>query len=312
VSASRLPNSQASSLTSKGFTRNEVIEKGEYFLDHMIASGAPISGSTGASGAAPKFLLREDAQGLFYADGALPDKETKKCWLVKFPRGKLSSDLEILKVENALFEVAKRSGLNAFGVCNWQENTLFLERFDRRIEDNGAVSYLGLESFYSAIGSVIFGEFKTHDEFLNLIANVSTSPLEDIAEYICRDVFNRMCRNTDNHGRNVSFLKTNGTIGLAPIYDVAPMAWDSEGIVRSTNWKDSSKEWLLMVKNLSEKKHLNKQKLRKCLEEKFFSLSRAWEYLCEFEDCESYLKRKIGSEEWNAPLLFAKSLLKEI
>jgi len=43
--------------------------------------------------------------------------------------------------------------------------------------------------------------------------------------------------NSDNHGRNTSFLKGNGYIKLAPIYDFASMKADPEGISRTIKWQ---------------------------------------------------------------------------
>lgn len=42
--------------------------------------------------------------------------------------------------------------------------------------------------------------------------------------------------NVDNHGRNSSILRGNGTINLSPIYDFAPMKADNDMIVRTTIW----------------------------------------------------------------------------
>jgi serine/threonine-protein kinase HipA len=115
----------------KGFQKSEVIAMGELFLEHMINSGSPVSGSTGASGAAPKFLLREGFNDLWYADGTLSDKLTKTCWFVKFPRGKTKSDLEILQSEADLFHVARRCGLDAQGPEFFNIDVAFLSRFFR-------------------------------------------------------------------------------------------------------------------------------------------------------------------------------------
>lgn len=40
----------------------------------------------------------------------------------------------------------------------------------------------------------------------------------------------------DNHGRNTAFMRYQGEIKLAPIYDFAPMKADPKGIPRSTKW----------------------------------------------------------------------------
>ena len=64
----------------------------------------------------------------------------------------------------------------------------------------------------------------------------STSGEDDVVEYVLRDFFNVMVSNTDNHGRNSSLLKAADSVRLSPLYDVAPMRFDPEGIVRNTRW----------------------------------------------------------------------------
>jgi serine/threonine-protein kinase HipA len=52
-----------------------------------------------------------------------------------------------------------------------------------------------------------------------------------------RDVLNLALGNTDNHVRNTSVLKTpDGRVALSPIYDLAPMIIDRDGIPRVSRW----------------------------------------------------------------------------
>lgn len=70
------------------------------------------------------------------------------------------------------------------------------------------------------------------------ISRHAADPKIEIIEYIRRDILNAALRNTDNHGRNTSFLKRDdGFVALSPIYDFAPMFLDPEGIPRSSRWE---------------------------------------------------------------------------
>ena len=60
-----------------------------------------------------------------------------------------------------------------------------------------------------------------------------------IGDYLRRDLINKILGNADNHGRNTSILRTRDTVRLAPIYDLAPMVMDQEGITRTTKWPAS-------------------------------------------------------------------------
>jgi serine/threonine-protein kinase HipA len=57
-----------------------------------------------------------------------------------------------------------------------------------------------------------------------------------LSEYLRRDLINQSLGNTDNHGGNLSILRGKERVSFAPIYDVAPMVMDIEGVVRITRW----------------------------------------------------------------------------
>jgi serine/threonine-protein kinase HipA len=57
-----------------------------------------------------------------------------------------------------------------------------------------------------------------------------------VADYLRRDLINKILGNSDNHGRNTAIIRTRDTLRLAPIYDLAPMVMDVEGITRTTKW----------------------------------------------------------------------------
>ena len=304
-SDSIMQNSNPSKIV--GFSKSDVLLNNEHFIDHMISAGAPVSGSTGASGAAPKFLLRENSDGLYFADGVLPDLETKHSWLVKFPRGKHQSDYDILKSEALLFSIAKLSGLDAQGQCFFENGALFVERFDRIKKTSGEIELYGLESFYSAIGSTIYGEFEKHDNFLSLIAKHSTQPETDLAEYIARDAFSLACKNTDNHGRNFSFLKSANKVRLSPVYDMAPMAWDSEGISRSTHWQDQNKTWQIEINSLIKNEIISGDHFYTELEKRVIGLLDSWSLLQKTELKSLFSKYRVLENDWFAGLIKLKT-----
>ncbi|WP_321141886.1 HipA domain-containing protein [Pseudomonas hunanensis] len=60
------------------------------------------------------------------------------------------------------------------------------------------------------------------------------------------DLLNRILGNTDNHGRNTCIMRVGGRFRLAPIYDLASMIQDEEGITRTTKWaaeRKGSSNW---------------------------------------------------------------------
>jgi serine/threonine-protein kinase HipA len=200
----------------------------------------PVSGSTGAGGDAPKFLLREDVKGRWHADGALADKRTRHCWLVKFPRTRDASDRLILRAEAGYHAVAKKMGVRTGGNVTWESDCLFVPRFDRVVR-RGAIERLGLESLYSLAGVEDFGAPLRKERQAEAIARFATDPAKELREFLLRDVLDVALGNTDNHARNTSVLKRDGgRIELSPLYDFAPMFLDQRMIARTSRWEDDA------------------------------------------------------------------------
>lgn len=223
-----------------GFPRSDLLDRREEFIEYAHQCGAPVSGSTGAGGDSPKFLLREDREGRWHADGALSDDRTRNCWLVKFPRTPDQSDRLILQTEAAYHEVARRFGLRTHGSTKWEQDCLFVPRFDR-VVTHDHVDRLGAESLCSLAGVAEFGVSVRKEKLARAIATYATDPKIELREFVARDVLDVALGNTDNHARNTSVLKgLDGTIQLSPLYDFAPMILDGRGIARVCRWEDNA------------------------------------------------------------------------
>jgi len=105
-----------------------------------------------------------------------------------------------------------------------------------------AVPLVCLGSIYSLAGLVGHGQGMRHTEVLGILAELwratgqEASIPELVADYLRRDLLNRILGNTDNHGRTLSVLRTDAGVRLAPIHDLAPKVMDDEGIARTTKW----------------------------------------------------------------------------
>jgi serine/threonine-protein kinase HipA len=224
----------------RGFTMEEVGESEASFIEYAEAAGALVSGASSVQGEAPKFLITKDRNGLFHPDGALPDREVTEYWLVKYPRGRTERDADILETEAAYYEIAAHFGLfvgRPLKYLSVGRGALFIPRFDRRVSSDHKTERLGMWTLSAAVGSYRFGERRYHEEFCEIIAKHSSSVNSDLIEYFKRDILNLALGNTDNHGRNIAFLREpDGRIALAPVFDFAPMFFDPEGIARATRW----------------------------------------------------------------------------
>ena len=74
-------------LAAQGFMLTDILGRTDEFLEHIWLHAMLSAGTTGVQGAAPKFLLVQDADERWFADLALPDAAARKHWLVKLPRG---------------------------------------------------------------------------------------------------------------------------------------------------------------------------------------------------------------------------------
>jgi len=237
-----------------GFSREEVVRRAADFIEYARAAGAPVSGSSGAGGDSPKFLLREDRNGRWHADGALSDERTRRCWIVKFPRNRNdATDRLVLRAEAAYHGVATRMGVRTQGCVEWEADCLFVERFDRVVTD-GTVRRLGLESLCSLAGVAAFGAPIRKERLVAAAAQFVSDPAGDLREFLLRDVLDVALGNTDNHARNTSVLKhADGRIALSPLYDFAPMFLDPSGIARVSRWRDDHgfPDWELVAEAMA-------------------------------------------------------------
>ena len=220
-----------------GVDRAEVIRRGDQFLEWAEQHDIPMVGASDTLGAAPKLLLTEDGGGLLHAEGVLPDARAHQHYLVKYPRGKHSTDTLILSNEAPYLEVLRALGLRCGEPLSYAEGTLFIPRFDRRRVD-GAVERAGLESLYSLLGIVTAGAAVWMEDAAAALAEVVDDPHTDLVEFILRDAAAMAMGNTDNHGRNTSIVKPpEGGSALSPIYDFAPMFLDRDVIKRTLRWR---------------------------------------------------------------------------
>jgi serine/threonine-protein kinase HipA len=230
-----------------GFSRAEVIARDSRFLEYAYEQGAAIGGATGAGGEAPKLLLAEDEQGELYPDATLPDEQVARHWFVKFARNNArETDCTILRSEYCYYQALNElriDTINPIGLAleEGRKPSLWMPRFDRAIE-KGRVKRIAVESVYSLAGVTRPGSYMSHVEAAGALANawIAAGQPQQVAallsDYLRRDLINQILGNSDNHGRNTAILRDERHLELAPIYDLAPMVMDDEGITRTSKW----------------------------------------------------------------------------
>lgn len=257
-----------STLHLRQFTIDDVVERHIDFLEYAQQMGAISGGATGAGGEAPKLLIRLSKHEQVWIDTYQNRfDEPDQHYLVKFPRNKRSAiDCDILRAEYHFYHLLQGLGFSTIDTTQMRllegekYPSLWLPRFDTQWQDE-QWHRCGLESVYSILDKAP-GSHLNHFDVIDALCTMFTSidPNFNAAQFICewlqRDLLNILFGNSDNHGRNTSFLKKSGKIFLAPIYDFAPMKADPEVVTRSTTWGSPYEEggeyrWESITQNLA-------------------------------------------------------------
>lgn len=232
------------------FPLQAVVELQHDFLEYANENGAAVGGATGAVGIAPKLLLMVEGDQV-YIDGDFAGKPlVARPYLTKFARNRRTRlDNDILAAESCYYQVlAKLLAGNDVETIDTEnmmlhehegQVSLWLPRFDV-VKQGGIATRLGVESIYSIINAGP-GSVQNHFEVMKevwakICRGTQMSKAEFAKQYLARDLLNLVFGNSDNHGRNISFLKLEGDIRFAPIYDFAPMKADPEMVVRLFKW----------------------------------------------------------------------------
>ncbi|MDA9558296.1 HipA domain-containing protein [Vibrio sp.] len=249
-----LPNRSEKS-DSLSFSLNDVINRGSDFLDYAQERGAAAGGATGAGGEAPKLLLRCSPEEDIWIDSYQDDHRNKDIhYLVKYPRGSRNhTDCNILRAEYHYYHELTHIGIDTIStkLMRLEEGehypSLWLPRFDIYFDEQETIQRFSMESVYSILQKGPASILDHEETIRALIDKITNSHIVTqqgfqfdihsfVIEWVKRDLVNILFGNSDNHGRNTSFIKGDGIIKLAPVYDFAPMKADPEGIPRATKW----------------------------------------------------------------------------
>jgi len=239
-----------------GFALDEMIERGDAFVDYAYEVGATVAGSTDTQGEAPKFWVAQDRQGRWHPDNGQLGTDVHRYALLKFPVPEAGARaVDILRHEAAYQKVARAMNVRVTSeLPEFIDGALLIPRFDRRVESAGEIR-LGVESVYSITGVLDSARAALrHDQVLIELHRCCTYFAEEVLEYFRRDVLNLALGNRDNHGRNTAILKdTDGSIRLAPVFDLGPAYLDARAIVRVIRWDaehGGSIDWSDVLANL--------------------------------------------------------------
>ena len=239
----------------RGFTDDEVAQRGDAFSEYLASHGLFVAGSSGVQGEWPKVLLTRADDGLLYLDHTLPDERAVQHYIVKFGRGTDPQLASILRHEAPYMGIAAGLGLRVHAPLVLRQRALFIPRFDR-LAQGGGVMRLAQESVATLTGMPGFDALPSHDQVCEALIRHCTDPQTEVLEYIKRDIANLALLNKDNHARNTAVQRDfNGHIALTPVYDFAPMYLHPDGIARRIRWHDNDSgqpDWRRVVDRVCE------------------------------------------------------------
>jgi serine/threonine-protein kinase HipA len=241
----------------RGFSLQDMVVRGDEFVDHAHEMGATVAGATDTQGEAPKFWVAEDEDGRWHPDSGALRFPIRRHALLKFPVPEAGARAQdILRHEAAYQRIAQQLGLRVTeSLPTFVDGALLIPRFDRRYE-NGTEVRLGVESLYSIAGILDSATTSlSHHDALIALADCATDFETELLEYVRRDLLNLALGNRDNHGRNTAVLKeTDGSIRLAPLYDFGPSFLDARAIARVIRWEGETPgatDWNRVLENLA-------------------------------------------------------------
>ena len=109
--------------------------------------------------------------------------------------------------------------------------SILVQRYDRRIDEEGNIVRLHQEDFCQALGFPPERKYQKEGgpslfDCVSLIRDWSTLPVLDINGFVSILIFNVLIGNADAHGKNFSFLYSGNERRLSPYYDmVSTIAW---------------------------------------------------------------------------------------
>lgn len=171
----------------------------------------------------------------------------------------------LVAVEVLCMTLAKAVGLNVPSVSvrlAADRPCIVVQRYDRAIDEDGAVTRVHQEDFCQAMGFPPERKYQQEGgpllrDCIGLLREWSTVAALDIRDFLDGLVFNVLIGNADAHGKNYSILYRNGNRRLAPLYDlVCTLAWpelsqtpamkigksDSIETITPAHWRKMAKE----------------------------------------------------------------------
>lgn len=216
-------------------TRSEHVALSEDDLRDLLTGDGALAVASGRAGVRLSLAGAQDKLPVLWRDGRpwLPRGTAASTHLLKLP----SERFRNLPVVEAF--TMRLGGALDLRTCNVELVTLggrvvaLVERFDRWITPDGGVVRLHQEDLCQALGLPPGRKYEAEGgpsfpDCARLVADVVREPVLDLRQLLRWQVFNVIAGNADGHAKNVSLLRDEQGLRLAPAYDlVCTRSWKS-------------------------------------------------------------------------------------
>lgn len=168
-------------------------------------------------------LLRRDGEW-YLPTGSAPTTHILKPASVAFP-GIVHNEYAVMRLAGFLSRSVPEVELARIG-----KPVLIVRRYDRRHGDDGTLERIHQEDFCQALGIMPDRKYQSDGgpgfkEMASLIREACSTPLDDLERLVDAALYAVLVGNCDAHGKNYSILYADGSVGLAPLYDLVSTAF---------------------------------------------------------------------------------------
>ena len=189
---------------------------------------------TSAGGARAKAILAWNPNTNEFRSGQINIDKGFEHWLMKFDGVKDNNSMELQiplgygKIEYAYHLMAIEAGIKMTSCRLHKEggrSHFMTKRFDRTNSGNKLhMQSLGAIAHYDYNQSDAY----SYEQAIKVIKRLKLSH-EDVKQQVIRTIFNIVCRNHDDHVKNIAFIMNRkGVWSLSPAYDIS-YSWDPNG-----------------------------------------------------------------------------------
>lgn len=254
---------------SGGATLDELQQASE-----RVEAGEPLSEAldkalnhgTSIGGARPKALL--DSDGAKYVAKFSAGTDTRNVVKAEFIAMRLAA---LVGLDVAPVKLAKALG----------KDVLIVERFDRTQTANGWTRTL-MASALTLFGlDEMLARYCSYETLTDIIRADFAEPKRDLRELFGRLVYNILCSNTDDHGRNHAAFFDGKTYRLTPAYDICPqIRTGSEASQAMRIAGDRSHSQLHLCLAVSEKFLLSRRQAIDLIRQQLDAIGQHWAGVC--------------------------------